>query len=263
MICALLLGGKKYFLDATEKYVPFGENAERIQGRPVLIENGNEFILETIPIEKNPNKDERAIEAAITGSSINGTCSINLDGETRKNFLYRYHYTQSDKRDEFINGFIGADNPVIKSSSIKLPNLSERSGQMPIECQLIIEGAVSTFNDEMYIDIDPIKSFKTLEMKSERQSDIDFGQKVDRQLTIALKIPDGYSVSFLPPSLTVDEPEFKFKIDYKREGNKIIYLKKLVIPEGIIRKKDFTKWNAAIDQLNKSYENQISLKKQK
>lgn len=39
MICAVVLNGRRYFLDATEKYIPLNEYAERIQARQVLIED--------------------------------------------------------------------------------------------------------------------------------------------------------------------------------------------------------------------------------
>src|SRR6185436_1522859 len=38
MICTVVLNGKNYFLDATEDYIAFNDYANRIQGRPVMIE---------------------------------------------------------------------------------------------------------------------------------------------------------------------------------------------------------------------------------
>ncbi|HWY36340.1 MAG TPA: transglutaminase domain-containing protein, partial [Nitrosopumilaceae archaeon] len=43
MICTAFLGGKKYFLDGTEQYIAINDYAERIQGRPVMIENGSSY----------------------------------------------------------------------------------------------------------------------------------------------------------------------------------------------------------------------------
>ena len=40
MICTLILNGKEYFLDPTDKYSSFDDYAERLQNRQVLIENG-------------------------------------------------------------------------------------------------------------------------------------------------------------------------------------------------------------------------------
>ncbi|RYF98963.1 MAG: hypothetical protein EOO02_17895, partial [Chitinophagaceae bacterium] len=49
-ITTLYFGGKEYFLDATEKYIPFGENAYRIQGKEALITNNDKFDIKTVPL---------------------------------------------------------------------------------------------------------------------------------------------------------------------------------------------------------------------
>ncbi|MEO6489675.1 MAG: hypothetical protein ABIO04_07015 [Ferruginibacter sp.] len=49
MICALIFQGKTYFLDATENYIGLNEYAERIQGRQVLIVDGDKYIYTKVP----------------------------------------------------------------------------------------------------------------------------------------------------------------------------------------------------------------------
>jgi len=122
-------------------------------------------------------------------------------------------------------------------------------------------GAVSAFNNEYYIDIDPSKSFKDWEIKDTRQNDVDFGERVHKKTSIELSIPDGFSVSHLPEMVSISDSEFSFSMNYKQTGDKIIYTKELVIPDGIIKKKSFAQWNAAVKQLAQGYENQIVLKK--
>jgi hypothetical protein len=48
---------------------------------------------------------------------------------------------------------------------------------------------------------------------------------------------------------------------YTQSDNKIIYTKELNIPDGIIRKQSFPRWNEAVKKLAQAYENQIILKK--
>jgi hypothetical protein len=262
MICTVLLGEKKYYLDATEKYIPFGENAERIQNRSVMIEDGDNFILDKImESDKNHDLDFRKITAEINGDNLEGKYKIDLKGEPKKNFLYSYHYTKSDKRDEFVSNFITTNNKNIKTSNVNLPDLEERSGSLQLECGYTSNGAVSSFNNEYYVDIDPTKNFKDLVIKDTRQSDLDFGEKVYKRAAIELNIPEGYTVSNLPENINISDPEFSFIINYKQEGNKIIYTKELNIPQGIVRKNSFPQWNDAIKKLNKAYEDQIILKK--
>ena len=261
MICTLLLSGKKYFLDATEKYIPFGQNAQRILDRPVMIEDGDKFIADKITeTEKNRDVDFRNIKAFIQGDDLQGKYVINLKGEAKKNFLYQYNYTQNDRKDEFMDNFISVGNKNVKTSNLKLPDLKERSGPLDLECDLVYSGAVSSFNKEYYIDIDPAKNFKNWIIDETRQSDIDFGERIYKKTSVELQIPKGYTVAHLPEQITVSEPEFSFNIRYKLAGNNIIYTKELKIPEGIINKNAFPRWNKAVKQLGEAYENQIILK---
>lgn len=261
MICTVILHGKKYFLDPTEKYMPFGENALRIQNRPVMIEDGNQFILDKVtPSDKSRDADIRDINVALNGETLEGKYSITLTGEAKKNFLYAYHYTRTDKRKEFIENFISNGNDKIKTGDLKLPDLEERSGALNVIGSTVFNRAVSSFNKEHYIDIDPFKTFKDWEIKDTRQSDIDFGEKVHQKLSITLTVPKGYSVSHLPENTSITDPGFSFSIQYKIIGNTVIYTKEIRIPEGVITKKSFESWNVAVNQLKKAYENQLVLK---
>jgi transglutaminase-like putative cysteine protease len=49
MICTLILDGKKYYLDGTEENMAFNDNAHRIQGKQVLIQDGDNYILDKVP----------------------------------------------------------------------------------------------------------------------------------------------------------------------------------------------------------------------
>ncbi len=261
MICTLLLSGKKYYLDATEKYIPFGQNAQRILDRPVMIEDGDKFIADKITeTEKNRDIDSRKIKASIQGEDLLGKYVINLKGEAKKNFLYEYNYTKNDRKDEFMEHFISHGNKNVKTSNLKMPDLKERGGPLDLECDMLYTGAVSSFNNEYYIDIDPAKNFKDWIIEDTRQSDIDFGERIFKKTSVELQIPTGFTVAHLPEQITVSEPEFSFNIQYKLSGNNIIYTKELKIPEGIINKNAFPRWNKAMKQLATAYENQIILK---
>src|SRR5690606_28449367 len=73
MICSVLLNGKIYILDATEKYNPFGTYAERIQGKEILIEDGAYYILQHVPVEPlDKYLQESFVNYTIDGSQLKG-----------------------------------------------------------------------------------------------------------------------------------------------------------------------------------------------
>lgn len=262
MICTVLLNGKRYFLDATEDYNAFGDYAERIQNRPVLIEDGDHYILDKVPeFDKTRDTEQHNYAAKINGELLEGSGKYILNGESKKEFLYRYSHTQSDKKKEYLDEYINDGKSNYKVNDITYGDMKERSGPFDINFNFSIANSVSLFNNEMYVDIDPSKDFKNSSVKEDRQSDIDFGEKIYKKINIELETPSGYTVTELPENVTVAEKDFSFKISYTQSGNKIIYNKEISIDKGIVEKSNFTQWNAAIKKLTKAYESQITLKK--
>ena len=50
MICALFYNNTVLYLDGTEKFMPLGHNAERIQNKEVLIEDGKNFLIKKLAL---------------------------------------------------------------------------------------------------------------------------------------------------------------------------------------------------------------------
>ncbi|MCW3085061.1 MAG: hypothetical protein JWP12_2427 [Bacteroidetes bacterium] len=263
MICTVFLNGKRYFLDATEDYNAFGDYAERIQDRQVLIEDGDKYILDKVPtFDKTRDLEEHEYTAKVNGDLLEGTGKYILNGETKKDFLYLYNHTQNDKKKEYMDDYINDGKTSYKIKDVTPGDMTERSGPFDIGFNFSIANSVSLFNNEMYIDIDPSKDFKNSAVKDDRQSDIDYGEKIYRKISIELETPAGYTVSELPENVDVTEKDFSFKISYTQTGNKIIYNKEISIDKGIIQRSNFAQWNLAIKKLSKAYESQITLKKQ-
>jgi hypothetical protein len=262
MICALLLNGKKYYLDATEKYCGFGDYAERIQGRPVMIEDGEKYILDKVPeFSKDRDMETNHYNIKLNGEIMEGSFNAKLNGEPKKSLMYRYHNTESHKKEDCLMNFINDNNSNIKVTNIKKSDLNDRSAPLSISSDLSLLNAVSSFNNEYYVDMDPSKLFKNWEIRDERQSNIDFGEKIYKKINVELEVPQGFTVGSLPESLEIRNPEFSFVIDYKVKDNKVCLNKEIIIEKGIIKKENFSIWNEAIKKLTKAYENQVTLKK--
>jgi len=262
MICTIILNNKKYFLDATEKYIPLNEYAYRIQDREVMIENGNNYIIEKVP-NSNPSKDFeiKKFKLNINDLRLHGHCELILNGENRKDFLYGYNYSKSEDRSKYTENQFSEGIKNISISDITLPELNDRKQALLFTGKASLENYISKFNNEMYIDADPTKDFKSWEIKNERQSDVDFGRKIYSKLEIEITLPADYTLNTLPENLTIKEEEFLFNIQYKKEGDKIIYIKEIEIHKGIISKSNFKIWNESIKKLNKTYESPVILKK--
>src|SRR5690606_8805548 len=71
MICTLYNNNKPIYLDGTEKFNAYKEYANRIQGKQVLIENGDEFILKVVPqVNANFNKETVTYELTLENEQL-------------------------------------------------------------------------------------------------------------------------------------------------------------------------------------------------
>lgn len=262
MICTLFYKGKKYFLDGTEKYNSFGENAERIQNKEVMIEDGDKYIIEKIPVGTNENnKEQYTANLSIENEKIKGKSSKNFNGESKSQFLYIYNTFKSDKKDEKLNNYLSGSDKNIHVSNVKTSDLSNRDIKLNIDYDISIDNKVSSFDNEMYVDLEYQEEYKNFELK-DRKTDYQFDYKENFNSTINLAIPAGYKVTKLPSDLIVKENNFDIAITFQKTDKEIIYKKSLIFKNGEIKHSEIPKWNDFIKKLINNYNQQITLTKQ-
>ncbi len=262
MICALFFKGKKYFLDGTEKYNSFGEYAERIQNKEVMIEDGDKFIIDKIPLgTSDSNKESFKANLTIENEKLKGTCSKNYLGESRAQLLYVYNTFKSDKKDETLENYLAKSDKNILVTNIKTSDLKNRDIKLTIDYNVEVENKVSSFDNDMYIDLEYMNEFKGFELK-DRKTDYQFDFKKNYESVVTLAIPTGYKVTKLPTDLIVKENNFDISISFQKTDKEIIYKKSFIFKNGEIKASEMTKWNDFIKNLISNYNQQITLSKQ-
>lgn len=263
MICALKYKGKFYFLDATETYIGFDQYAERIQGRQVLIEDGEKYILEKIPVRTpTQNTDFERRVVSIDGNNLSGTAVHKFIGESKEWLLDQIHSLKKDKLTTALQSYLSENNQKYVITQLQTSDLNERNNGLDINYKLAYKDAIAGFGDELYIDMDFRKDMENANINTEkRTSDWVFPYKQNLVYETELTVPAGYKVNELPIGLNIDEPTYSFKVSYKTIGEKLVYRKELTIKDTRLRKSAFEKWNASISQLKKCYNEQVTLSK--
>lgn len=263
MICALKFKGNTYFLDATETYIGFDQYAERIQNRQVLIEDGDKFILERVPLRtpvQNTDYEKKTI--SINGTSLQGKVEHTFNGESREWLLDRLHSMKKDKLSSALQSYLSEGQQKYSVNELKNTDLTNRDRELKLEYRLDHADAVASFGDEYYLELDYRKDLENATIDIEkRKHDILFPYKQNLIYETELTIPEGYTVTQMPKALHINEPAYSFKIDYKKEGQKILYRKEITIRETRLKKASFGQWNTDIQQLKKNYNEQITLVK--
>jgi transglutaminase-like putative cysteine protease len=262
MICTLLYKGKKYFLDGTEKYNSFGEYAERIQNKEVLIEDGDKFIVDKVPTTTpENNKEIYKANFVIENEKLKGVCNRSATGEARASFLQIFNSFETNKKGETLEKYLSSQDKNIEVDNVKTSDIKNRDLKLNIDYNISINNKVSSFDNEIYIDFENRNEYKNFELK-DRKNNYEFDFKKNYQSDITLLIPNGYKVSKLPEDIEIVEDNFSASVKYTQTPKEILYKKSFIFKNGEIKSNQITKWNDFIKKLNKVYNQQITLSKQ-
>jgi hypothetical protein len=264
MVCALLINEDVYVLDATEKYIAFGKNAERIQGKEMLIEDGPVFIRKMVPVDnEEENRVERLEELTIENKILKGSGELTMNGEGKKSILYYSTNIKNENQKKLFTGLAVAEYS--NSDRVEVTHSPAIDRDMPLNMKYnyALGNKVSEFENDVYIDIDWNKMYHDLTMEEDRVTDFYFNKKVKNKTSKKLRVPTGYTVSHLPKGMSKSFDDFAIQVSFKQIGNEIHYQNEITVHGGIIKKNRFTIWNECIKELKEIYNDQIVITKTK
>ncbi|WP_299249169.1 transglutaminase domain-containing protein [uncultured Aquimarina sp.] len=262
MICTVIVNDQKYFLDATEKYNPLGTYAERIQKKQVLIENDEDYILDTIPSNVSKNNIKTVVSSLkIEEEKLTGTIKRKYEGESKTDFLYNINNLKKDKKNEVLEYYIGRGDKNLVLDDISITDISNRDQDLHLSYNITQNNAISSFENELYIDIDYYKSYQQLDF-DKRKTAFVLPYKTLENTSTTIEIPEGYIVKELPKNLSVNNKDFEISFNYKSNKDKIIYEKNINFKNAIISKTELSAWKEFHKKLKKQYQQQIILTKE-
>ena len=250
-IATLYYQGKEYFLDATEKYVPFGENAYRIQGKEAMVAQGEKFDIKKVPITVgDDHKVFTKADFTLKDELLTGKVQVTLTGNERKDFHQVYHDLPLSNRDKFFNSFLEFNNNNLEASDIKTSDLSNREIPVTISGTIELKNAVQIISGNKYINVDFFPKTLDKYMPDEKRlKGYDFDYVLSFEDEFSLTISAGSKFTDVPEKLELKYPGYEFKGEYQVQGNKIILKKYLVLKNSVINKKDFADWTKFLESI--------------
>ncbi|NRT14461.1 hypothetical protein HNP99_000801 [Flavobacterium sp. 28A] len=261
MIVNTQIGGKSYFLDATDKFCPFGYPSSMIQGKEALIGKGNkDFKIETISVvDPNKNKIEIALQLEFIDTNLVGEATTLTSGLFKSDLLNSIS-AYNQKTTELWKYAITANNKrialepkeTIKNDYSELPSKAVH--------QLKLEKGLITLNDKLLFKPIIILPFKDANIDTQKRKfsiESDYAQTYDIQYQI--KLPAGYKVELLPENKKMSNDLASFDFQYKLEKGILKVSQKIQTKKIILENKDFDQWNTFIKELNKQYNQSILL----
>ena len=243
-ITTLYFKGTTYFLDGTEKYAPFGENAYRIQGKEAMIAKGTQYDLKTVPMTTgNEHKIFTKADFVLTSELLTGKMKVVLTGNERKDFHQSYQDLPITSQKEFLNDFLEFGNDNMQAANIKTSDLKNRDIPVTIEGDVDLSNYVNSISGDKYLSIDFFP--KTLERfmpDEKRVGGYDFDDVMTYEDEITLSIPADTKFVDVPEKVEMSYEGYEFKGEYTVTGNRISLKKKIVIKNSVIKKTDFENW---------------------
>lgn len=261
MICAWMNKGKPVYLDATEKYIGFGEIAERIQNRQTLIENGNQYLLERVPKAGYLQNTATEIRTfSIKDNNLQGHIIQVWKGESKEWLLTALNDIKMDKQENALKQYLAKGLPNFEITNLKIENLSNYNADLKVDYDVLWKGVISVFDKESYLDIDNRRNLENFKIDtSKRKLPYWFSFKRDLVFETEVVLPDGKSVTTLPENLTIKQAGYTFMASYKKTENKVIYKNEIILSDTELKPEQFSQWNKDIDQLTNFYNQQIVL----
>lgn len=255
-----LKNGKKYHIDPTEKFISLGDYAERIQGRQILIENGNDFIIDSIPvfpIERNTTDYKYSLK--LDKDKLSGSASHVYTGENRIGLYNLIQSIPSDKKSMVLNRIAGASSYNFKVKDFKSSSFTDRD--IPLNMTYNVEISNHVIIDQnTYVNLNFDRLYENDLADTNRYTDIDLDGKSIENYSIELNLNGLNKIIYLPDPVKIDNEDFSIYLEYKQIDNKLLLLKKYIIKTGFIHKRNFQVWNDAIKKLNLFYNDFVIIK---
>jgi hypothetical protein len=261
-ICVLYFNGKPYFVDGTEKFAAFGHNAYRIQGKNVLVQDGENFKTEIVPAAKiSDNVMDTKANLVLKGEKISGHVRMTFDGETKNYFHNIYNTIPANKRKDFINQVLQMNNKNAEVNNVKTSDLTNRDIPIVLEGDVDINNHITSVDKMIYTSIDFFpQNITGIVPDDKRQNPIDLDNIFISTDQITLELPAGAKGETLPAPFTAAFKDNKLEATYTATGNKIVLNKRMQVTSPVVLNADFAAYKTFITSIKDFNNNNIVIK---
>ena len=224
VICLLRLNGKKYYLDASEKYNPFGRIPPYcLNGYARVIDKNKQ---DTCGVTFTPDMEKEKALYSVT------TTNSDIDNYTLNFKLYYGDDAAIDKRTEwnddttkikkYVLSFLKDMTLETKLIQYRVYNLNDPEKQLTLDFSVSIawpkEKGATVYLNPYFINFFGTNPFKD----AKRKYPVELPGTQNLTYTLNLKLPDGFEIDEMPKSgiIKIDgTDQYKNMLDYNKDNN--------------------------------------------
>ncbi|MBS1616251.1 MAG: DUF3857 domain-containing protein [Bacteroidetes bacterium] len=267
MICMARMDGAWLYLDGTDRDIPFGIPPSAIQGKEALvsIDAGHFEIVETPVLSAGRNLIADTTEVSLEGADAKGRISMHLSGYPARDLAAVLRYTRASERQEALKKFSlrGSGRYILKDAQAeRVPN-EEQS--LLIRGEIKLPDFTHPAGGDVFLNLNLQKDFEDEYVDTSIRNvpiSHDYCQTIRR--VVALKIPDGYKPSYLPPDVSKEEAGlWGVKIHYELRGNTLWLTKEMVVETLSVPRARLAAHNQLVTVLNNAGKESVVLSQTK
>ncbi len=254
-----------HFLDATGKNTPYSHPTAFIQGKEAMINLGQgRFEIVRVPeMESQSNLFQDSVYLNIDGDLLQGNGNSQIMGYQKSNLTNRLYAADSLQKLRYLNGFFAKGNNTFAIRDINAENLLNRDSPLQMEYSFEIADYMQSNGDEIYLNLHLDKIYRKEHLEKNRKQPVKNRFKSQFHYTVALEIPNNYSVTYLPQNQEFSSSHFGFSITYEQVENVIVMHYKFQNNLLLLEPYQFQAWNEMIDELNQAYGETLIIKKKR
>lgn len=212
LIALVKIDSTSYLLDATDELLPFGLLPERCineYGRIIDEQKSDWVELKTDEVNKRMVFYDLRIEDDLSLTGKIGYRMIDYGA-----YLFRKEYAEFTGLEEYLDDY-KSDKPGLSIVDTKVESIDDIYEPVNIEHEVVIQNQAMEMNKKVYLApmlYDQMK--KNLFKEEERMYPVDFVYPFCESFIIKLTIPEGFSISELPESISMSLPDKSAKFVY-------------------------------------------------
>lgn len=261
MICTVMLDGQEIFLDATEKNADIHYYASRIQGKQVMIENGDQHIISRVPVDKLSDSESYQIDLVFDEDRLVGSGKVEMSGGRKGRMAYYLSSVAAKDQQEFLSNYMSNQDKNVEIDITSTDLAINRDKDYSVSFDIALANKSFVIGDEIYFNPEFDFAFQSFEKFEDRDIPYDMSEIAVMNSEMKIKMPDGYTMSYLPSPIWAEGDGYDVQLSYELVGDVIHYNRNISIKEEIMHPSAFDDWNTVIDQLKTFYSDQVILKK--
>ncbi|MDB9799002.1 transglutaminase-like domain-containing protein, partial [Flavobacteriaceae bacterium] len=263
MILSYEYNNKTYYLDATGRYIQIDYPSSFIQGKEALIANGKSYKIKKIPvIAANLNTITDSTYLKISGRDIIGSSQTKLSGYLKNNLFYNLENTRKEAavKELYNKRFSKGSNKFLITSFTEENKFSYEEDFL-VRYNFTIQDYVQNIGSEIFINPHINNNIAGIKTKKDRKYAIEFDYKKQYSYTNTIEIPEGYTVSYIPTSVSLGTELLSVNLSYSKVNNTLVCQQDVVFNFINLSVAAQQKVNAIIEQTEKAFKEVIVLQK--